>query len=230
MNFFLIGKGKVGTAFSNYFHTGNISFSHCETADISNECGVVFVAVNDSEISSVALNLRNNNKDLFIVHFSAAAHFEDKMTFLLHPYCSISGRTDLSKVIFTLWGDENNELEKLLKNIGLKFICAGQAPSPFYHISAVISGNFTQFFFMTAIEMLKKEGFSDTECKALVFQLIHSSLKNSAEMGIKGMTGPAVRGEMNIVDNETEQLRSIDPELSELFYKINQLIIKAVKQ
>ena len=229
MNFFLIGRGKVGTAFFNYFNIRKIHVTHCSASEISNRRGIAFVAVSDEAVHEVVLNIRNKNPELHIVHFSAVSDFEDNMVFLLHPYSSISKKTDISQIIFTLWGKSNSPIENAIESIGLQFIYAGRKPSPLYHISAVISGNFTQYFFLAASEMLKREGFSATDSRKLIDQLIRSSIVNINEAGIKGITGPASRDDSDIIKKETEQLMPINRELSDVFSNINKLIKLAVK-
>lgn len=229
MSFFLIGEGKVGSAFSNYFNIRKIALTHCKDCSISNETGFMFIAVSDESTYEVISTIRNKNPQLHIIHFSAATIFKDDLVFLFHPYSSISENTDISEIIFTLWGHENRCVETALENTGLKFIYAGISPSPLYHISAVISGNFTQYFFLTAFEMLKKEGFSESDSRKLIGQLIKSSIVNINESGIKGITGPASRGDLDVIEKETEELRSLNSELSTVFNNINKLISVAVK-
>jgi len=229
LNFFLIGEGKVGTAFSNFFNIRKIAVKKCRDRSILNETGFVFVAVSDESTSEVILKISNNNPQLNIIHFSAATTFKDDNIFLFHPYSSISESTDISEIIFTLWGQKNHSVETALENTGLQFIYAGTAPSPFYHISAVISGNFTQYFFLTAFEMLKKEGFSDSDSRKLIGQLMKSSISNIIESGVKGITGPASRGDIAVIKKETEQMKTVNKDLSIVFNNINKLISTAVK-
>lgn len=228
MSVFLLGKGKVGTAFSKYFNNNKISFTHCKECTIKNESGIIFIAINDREVSGIISNINNNNPDLNIIHFSASTIYEDNKVFLLHPYSSVSENTDISEIIFTLWGNKNDDLENEINLLGIKFIYSGALPSPYYHISAVIAGNFTQYFFLAASEILKKEGFSDSNSKKLITQLINSSIKNCTELGIKGISGPASRKDFGIINMETGKLKSINEKLSDIFNEINNLISKAV--
>jgi predicted short-subunit dehydrogenase-like oxidoreductase (DUF2520 family) len=146
---------------------------------------------------------------------------------LLHPYCSITSDTDLKDVVFTLWTKKSEKIKELLKDTNLNFVFAGTVPSPLYHASAVISGNFVQFFILSATELLQNEGFSKKDAELLINQLILSSVKNTV-LGINGISGPASRGDITTIKTEAVALAEKNKEVAEIFKKINNLIKKAV--
>jgi hypothetical protein len=229
LKIFILGKGRVGTAFSKHLKNKNIPFTQCRNTKFSKRTGLIFVAVSDDVTGTVLQKIREKNPEIHIVHFSASAEFTDEKTFLLHPYSSIFADTDISKILFTLWGKKNRIVEIMLQSSGIRFVKAGSAPSLLYHTSAVISGNFTQYFFLAALEMLKKEGFSKSASEKLIEQLITSSVNNVSKHGLHGITGPAARGDLNVIEKETAHLIRSNRELSEVFNNINMLILKAVK-
>lgn len=229
MKIFLLGKGRVGTAFSKHLKKKKVPFTHCRNADFSNRTGILFAAVNDDAALMILKSAREKNPELYIIHFSASVKFDDELTFLFHPYSSISGNTDLSKITFTLWGGKNKEIETVLKKAGFRFIKTEKSPSLLYHISAVVSGNFTQFFFLNALKMLENEGFSRSESQKLVQQLIRSSIENVLNHDLLGITGPAARGDNDAIEKETAHLIMYNRDFSAIFRNINMLIQKAVK-
>lgn len=228
MEFFIKGRGRVGTSLNSFFHSKNIELKVLSEND-SESCGVLFVALPDDHVLQYVTKIRNINKHLHIIYFSGGVDINADRCYLFHPYASISKESDLSKIIFTLWGRKNPTLESVLKKVSLNFVYAGNRPTPFYHISAVLSGNFAQFFFNAAVELLGRQGFSKQESLSLVKQLINSSIENCERSGIAGITGPAARGDTNTVESETKILADENDELSRIFFSINSLILKAVK-
>lgn len=223
MNIFLIGQGNVGTALSNFLQVSGITYEILEKVP-ENKDGILFLAVSDSAVKQLLEETLRKNPEIFAVHFSAATHFESERVFLLHPYSSINKKSELNQILFTLWGEKNPGFEKMLKKTGLDFVYSGRNPGPLYHASAVMSGNFTQFFALKALEILQSSGFSKEVSEKLIRQLINSSLDNIFRDGIKGITGPAVRGEIDVLLNEINALSEKDKKLAELFKAVNQAI------
>ena len=220
MNIFLIGSGNVGTALSKFLQLHGIDHDILEKAP-ENKNGILFLAVSDSAVKPLLEETLRKNPELFAVHFSAATHFEDERVFLLHPFSSINKKSELNQILFTLWGKKDPAFEEMLKKTGLEFVYCGQNPGPLYHASAVMSGNFTQFFTLNAMELLERSGFSKENAEKLLRQLVRSSLDNIFRYGKKGITGPAARGEKEVLLNEYAALSKENPALAELFKAVN---------
>ena len=225
MNIFLIGSGNVGTALSNFLQLHGINHEILEKVPENKE-GILFLAVSDSAVKPLLEETLLKNPEIFAVHFSAATHFESDKVFLLHPFSSINKKTELNQILFTLWGEKSTVFEDMLKKTGLDFVYCGGNPTPLYHASAVMSGNFTQFFALKALKLLQSSGFSKEVSEKLVRQLINSSLDNVFRDGIKGITGPAARGEKEVLSNEINALSKEDKELAELFKSVNEGLLK----
>lgn len=223
MDIFLIGLGKVGTAISNFLKKRNVEHKILQKVP-ENVSGILFLAVSDSAVSPLLSEILEKNPELFVVHFSAATHFEDNCVFLLHPYSSINKRTELSQILFTLWGDKKPVFEEMLNKTGLNFVYCGKNPGPLYHASAVISGNFTQFFVLQASALLEKSGFTKEDSEKLLRQLVNSSLDNIFLDGKNGITGPASRGENEVLSNEYNALNNENSELALIFKAVNEAI------
>lgn len=222
--FYLLGQGKVGSALKKHFIKNSVPF---EMFDINSKKpdGVLFLAVPDSVVEDLHYQISEKFKKVTVIHFSAGSDSESMH--LLHPYCSITSDTDLKDIVFTLWTKKPEKIKKLLKSANLNYVFAGTAPSPLYHASAVISGNFTQFFILSAAELLQNEGFSEKVAERLIYQLISSSVKNTVS-GVNGISGPASRGDIRTIKTEAEALAEKNKEIAEIFKKINKLIKKAV--
>lgn len=228
MDIFVIGQGKVGTALSNFLKNRNIRHEILHDPP-ENASGILFLAVPDSAVALLLNEIAEKNQGLFVVHFSAATHFGDNRVFLLHPYSSVNAGSDFSRILFTLWGKKNKDFEEMLEKTGLKFVFCGLNPDLLYHISAVISGNFSQFFVLQALDLLEGSGFSKEDSEKLIRQLVDSSLDNVFRDGIKGITGPAARGENEVLQNEYKALAGKDAALAELFKAVNEAILRVSK-
>ena len=229
MNVFLIGSGNVGTALSNFLKANGIDHEILEKVP-ENKRGILFLAVSDSAVRELLEETLQKDPGLFVVHFSAATKFEHERVFLLHPYSSINKKTELNQILFTLWGEKDPVFEEMLKKTGLDFVYCGVSPDPLYHASAVMSGNFTQFFVLQALALLKTSGFSKEDSEKLVRQLVDSSLENVFRDGAAGLTGPAVRGESEVLSNEINALSEKDNKLAELFKAVNEAISRVSKR
>ena len=227
MFIYQIGAGRVGTALQRFFYRNAIN-SEFVDASITDKSGLLFLPVSDSAVKALAERLLAANRALFVVHFSAATTVENDRAFLLHPYSSVSEESDFSKILFTLWGRKNETLEQLIGETGLKFVYCGEKVSTLYHTSAVLAGNFAQFFALKAAELLKNIGLVPDEAKKLIRQLVDSSINNVLENGISGITGPAARGENEIISNESKELAKNDTELAKLYSLISEEIKKVV--
>jgi hypothetical protein len=226
MNFFLLGKGKVGSAISRHFEKINLNLSFFDRKADRNIAGILFLAVPDSKVLELAKEISTEFKDLAIIHFCAALGSEN--LHLLHPYCSIRNDTDLESVTFTLWTKNPEIIETAINTAQIKYVHAGVKPSPFYHASAVLAGNFSQYLSIAALELLENEGFERKVALELLDQLMLSSL-NNVRLGIEGISGPASRGDDITIENEATLLNNINPEIAALFRNINQLIKEALK-
>lgn len=225
MSFFVIGQGNVGSALSNFLKNRNVEHKILHEPP-ENAGGILFLAVSDSALKPLIEDTLRKNSGLYVVHFSAATKFEDERVFLLHPFSSINKKSDFSQILFTLWGGKNRTFEEVLEKTGLKFVFCGKNPDLLYHASAVMSGNFTQFFALNALRLLEESGFSKAVSEKLIRQLVSSSLDNVFRDGIKGITGPASRGETEILLNEYNALQKENLETAVLFKAVNDAIFK----
>lgn len=226
MNFFLLGKGKVGSALTRHFDSIKVHLSYFDRNADRNIAGFLFLAVPDSKVLELVKDISTEFKNLVIIHFCAALDFPN--LHLLHPYCSITKDTDFKNITFTLWTKNPEIFENALKAARINHVHAGVRPSLFYHTSAVLSGNFSQYLSIAALELLERDGFEKETAIKLVDQLMLSSL-NNVKAGIEGISGPASRGDDVTIENEAALLDNINPEIAALFRNINQRIKEAVK-
>ena len=117
-NIFIKGNGKVGTALKNFFTKNNITFFDYDKSLIQNK-DVVFLAIKDESINIFIQEIKNINCQIF--HFAGSKPFLKNAT-LIHPFASISQKTDLSKITFIVLKSTNKQAKKILKQLKFKFI------------------------------------------------------------------------------------------------------------
>ncbi len=81
------------------------------------------------------------------------------------------------------------------------------------HIAAVFSCNFTNYMWVIADELLRKEGLSFDVMRPLLEETMRKAFASSPE---KGQTGPAVRGDTRVMDRHKSMLSERDREIYEL--------------
>jgi len=228
MKIIVAGSGKVGTSLKNFFINLGIPFNvYSKNSEPHGD--IIFLAINDSAVADSVRKISSQNSTIKIVQFTPAVEIIYKNQFILHPYASITEKTDIAEIFFSLWGRNDPVLEKLLNDCRLNFFHAGSFPTAGYHTSAVISGNFTQYFVLAAKKILQEEGFSDDQSSRLIKQLVITALENSLSGGVEKITGPASRGDNITIEKDAAFLESKNKDLSNIFNNINKLISEAVK-
>lgn len=231
MNIFIAGSGNIGSALAKTIAKQGYDAVVLKRGWERNPpcAGILFLALPDNLVEEVIEKLyRDIPKKLIIIHFAGVLRLEKKGVFLLHPYTSVNKESDLSAVLFTLWGEENQVVLKTLKDIGVNYIFRKGAPSEGYHTSAVFAGNFFQHLIFTGRELLINEGFNKDQSDLLLRQLVQSSMENILKHGIEGMTGPAVRGDNQTIAAEISFLEKRSPVLAETYKFMTEKIKEAI--
>lgn len=98
-------------------------------------------------------------------------------------------------------------LKKLAKSISSKVQTVCSRDRIAIHVSAVFACNFTNHFFEVAEKLLVKQGFDFDLLRPLIAETINKSL----DLGpAKAQTGPAARGDMEILDKHMDFLEGND--------------------
>ena len=213
MKLTIIGKGRVGTAFASLCENAGFLLEHFEFVDeYGGGSDFLFLAIPDSAVHTFLQ--ADKSKATAVVHFAAALGSHGAI--LLHPYASITPDTDLTQILFTLWGERNSSLEELLHALKLSFYYGGEEIDALYHASAVFAGNFTQILHEMAVSMLEMRDIPRETARELVTQLVATS-GNTIGEGIKGFTGPIARGDSETIKKELELLKKELPGTAKLF-------------
>ncbi|MCD6463871.1 MAG: DUF2520 domain-containing protein [Thermotogae bacterium] len=94
-----------------------------------------------------------------------------------------------------------------------------------FHLSCVISSNLGAYMMIKAREIMESIGVEKEIAEEALVKLMYSVLENFKSVGFeKALTGPAVRGDVHVVDEEGRILKRIDPG----FYRVYKLIVEEI--
>jgi predicted short-subunit dehydrogenase-like oxidoreductase (DUF2520 family) len=120
---------------------------------------------------------------------------------------------------------DNKETEKVLQKIaralGRDAIKITSHDRQALHVAAVFASNFTNHMLLLAQEIMKDNSLSFDWLKPLIAETINKSLSIGPE---NSQTGPAKRGDFEILDNHMLFLQS-DPSVAEVYKLISQHIV-----
>ncbi len=137
---------------------------------------------------------------------------------------SKSKKVDFKEVPIFL-ESENSETEKVIqtmaKAISKDFFKITSHERKALHVSAVFASNFTNHMLLIAQDLMKENKLSFDWLKPLIAEMINKSLTIGPE---NSQTGPARRGDFEILDNHLEFL-SNDESTAELYKIISQNIV-----
>jgi predicted short-subunit dehydrogenase-like oxidoreductase (DUF2520 family) len=133
-------------------------------------------------------------------------------------------KIDLREVPFLI-ESESSETEKILttmaKAITKKVVRTNSSQRKALHVAAVFASNFTNHMFTLAKEIVTEHKMDFELLKPLIVETINKSLAIGPE---KAQTGPAKRGDLEILDNHFEFLQG-DEAVAEIYKIISQNIL-----
>lgn len=190
------------------------------------------IATSDDAIQQVAMNIVlpdeatlvhcSGSQPLDILRFSAAAH-----TGVLYPLQSFSKskRVDF-RTIPVFVESSSPEAERLLMTMGkaisqkVRKITSEERKA--LHVAAVFASNFPNHMLAIAKSIL--------QANSLEFDLVKPLIRETMEKALaldpaSGQTGPAVRGDLQVLDRHMEFLQE-DEKVAEIYRVISQHIIE----
>ena len=202
------------------------------TLDFSNSpSGIFIIAVSDDVISEIAREIilpedaillhTSGSQPMSILGFSGTPNIG-----VFYPLQTFSKgkKVDFNDVPL-LVESENNVTEsvvvKLAKAISKKVLKVSSADRKVLHIAAVFASNFTTHMLSIAGALLDKQGMSLEILKPLISETINKALAIGPELA---QTGPARRGDLEILDQHMEFLKD-DETLAEVYKVISQHIV-----
>ena len=119
-------------------------------------------------------------------------------------------------------GDTEKVLQLMAKAISKNFFKITSQERKALHVSAVFASNFTNHMLLIAQDIMIENGLSFDWLKPLIAEMINKSLTIGPE---NAQTGPARRGDFEILDKHLELLSS-DESTAELYKIISQHIVE----
>lgn len=202
------------------------------TLDFSDSPSRLFViAVSDDVIPEVARELILPD-DALLVHTSGSQPLNvlkdaaTPRTGVFYPLQTFTKnrRADFGEVpIFVESGDRATErvIMDMAKAISRKVFCISSSQRQALHVAAVFASNFTNHMITLSHDLLEDHKLDFEWLKPLLAETINKSLSLGPETA---QTGPARRGDLEILDRHVEFLQS-DEAVAEIYRVISQHIL-----
>lgn len=191
------------------------------------------LAVSDSQIAAAARTLAGTNAPASIaIHFSGFHNAEEMFSLRekgwqlasAHPNLSFAdAEVASSRFPGTLCGLEGDKVavavaQKLLVGLGAETFEISSEGKPLYHAAAVITNNFTTVLQALALETWEAAGVSQDVAQRLNRSLLRSSVENLERMPpAEALTGPAARGDGDVVKAQTLRMAEWQPSASQIY-------------
>jgi predicted short-subunit dehydrogenase-like oxidoreductase (DUF2520 family) len=251
MRITIIGSGNVGThlaaAFKNaghvivqiyspHMHNAELLAYHIKAQaignlnDINPETDVFIISVKDDAIAGIAEALAKHNKVMAhtsgSVDLSVLSAFSD-MSGVFYPLQTFSKNkaVDFLKVPLCIEGanaEVTGELVKLAQTISNNVQKIDSAQRKVLHMAAVFAGNFPNFLYGVAQQLLEKHNLQFDLLRPLILE---TAMKVQKHLPDEAQTGPAVRNDEKTIALH-QQMLADDPALKALYGQISQDIIK----
>lgn len=251
MNIVIIGSGNIATHLATTWSAANNTITQIYSRTLANAqalanvvhstainnlknlnstADLYLIAVSDSAIEAVVQQLPHDLTGI-VAHTSGATDIAMLGKFnqhaVIYPPQSITKniQTDLSLIPFGIEGNTPEVADKifvLLKSIAPKtFYCTSKQRLAL-HLAAVVANNFSNALFQMAYEILEREKLDFDFIKPIIKE---TALKVQNHLPRQTQTGPARRGDYNIINKHLEFL-SQSPEESEIYQILTDFIIK----
>jgi predicted short-subunit dehydrogenase-like oxidoreductase (DUF2520 family) len=194
------------------------------------EC-LALVCVTDDAIEEVISELHT---DVKVAYTSGSVRLEDitdrKNLGVFYPLQSFSENrnVDISVVPFLIEGTNEEfeaTLKRLAKTMSSKVTVANSQDRFNTHIAAVMVNNFTNFIYHLAQQHLNETKIDFDLLKPLIKETVS---KLNELTPLEAQTGPAVRGDKNIIEKHINSISS--PETKQVYRLFSELIEKEINK
>ncbi len=212
------------------------STNACSCEEAAELGDIVFLTVSDDAISSLCKKLASNKnlkQGSVIVHCSgalssteleSAKQLRDCAIASFHPFMSFSNIEkaieNFSEAYCFMEGSDLAIKELLIfgKKIGLQTEIILTKNKITYHAAAVFSLNFLTTIINASFAVGKVAGIEENSLKPALIFGIKNLINNIDTLGpAKALSGPIVRGDMNLVQKQLSDLSSKDAKLGNLY-------------
>lgn len=190
---------------------------------------LLIIAVKDDAIAQVAATLVT--KKIGVVHTSGATNAEVLASFdsygVFYPFQTFSKSRSLDFFEVPLFVEGNNpetthKLLSLGKTISKQVQVIDAEKRKALHLAGVFAGNFPNFLYHAAAEILQKQELDFDLLRPLILETV---LKVQHHQPHEVQTGPAFRRDTQTMLNHFELLKD-QPELQKIYRQLSQLIVK----
>lgn len=184
------------------------------------ESNYIFITTPDGVISEIWENLKKFNiKGKKIFHMSGCLSSDafngsrdlGVDSYSLHPLYPFTDKNcyeKLNKVIFSLEGENIEDIKEFLERAELKYFLLNKKDKAKYHAAAVFASNYLVALSRIAKSMLLDCGINEEFIIDAIYPLMEGALLNIKEKGIEdALTGPIVRGDYKTINMHLESLR-----------------------
>ncbi len=200
------------------------------------KANVIFIAVPDDSIETIAAEIASSNKNLknkFFFHLSGAKdsssliELKNKNSFIasFHPlqtFSKIETSPEIWENTFCLLeGDKKaikvgKEICKMLSSFS--FTLNKKDKKIFYHSSAVFASNLLVLLIDISQKLAKEAGINQKKYRIYFAPLIKKTLDNIIKKGCKAsLSGPLIRKDYGIISNEIDNIDRIYPLIAKIY-------------
>lgn len=214
-----------------------MSFSPEDVAKIASD--VIFIAVQDFEIETVAKYLARNLTTKPLIFHTSGSLSSDVLQSLrdaefkvgsFHPLVSISesvmGANRFSDAFYCIEGDTEavDAARTIVTDLGGKFFSIQARFKTLYHASAVTACGHLVALVDVAIEMLSKCGLDAAQSKEILLPLVASTVENlNLQTTAEALTGTFARADTETFEKHMETLReNVTEEAVEIYLRLGE--------
>ncbi|MFO7890580.1 MAG: Rossmann-like and DUF2520 domain-containing protein [bacterium] len=211
--------------------------------DIGNNITILFICVQDDNITGIANELAKNenlNKDLIIAHTSGLHTSEilhsvsNKNVHLcsFHPCYSFTSKDNAlpEDIYYAVEGDDRGyeRLEKVAECLGGKPFRINKKEKIVYHTACSMASNFLVGLMYIVDELLDEN--MEINKSDFLWPLVQGTLDNIKNRGIDmALTGPIIRGDAQTVRQHLKTLGNFDKRVVDLYVYIGEKLLQIAK-
>jgi predicted short-subunit dehydrogenase-like oxidoreductase (DUF2520 family) len=242
----IVGTGRVAAAFGKALVAKGVSIKEIIGRDqgkvealaeqlgaspaalgaMDNEIDLLIVAVRDDAIAEVSALLPQG--DYIRVHTSGSVALkvmgEGECGSIWPMYSFAQPNTIPADIPLCVTGSSANSLEIIRSLAGIisdQVFTLSEEERSVTHIAAVLGNNFSNHIFSQAFDLLKQHGLDPEIIKPLLIQTVELAMLRNGE---GTQTGPAARGEMEILADHMAFLEKEHPNLTEVYRVLSDSI------